>query len=163
MINTIVKQLGPLASKSLWLMSIIMILGTSSSFANTIYRCQLADGRYQYQQSPCSDDQVKGDSVAHAVWRDMRKLTTEGEKILQRLGPDVESIKQCNADMRKFQSKLNDVNKKLRQVKQSEQPLLFKSYSYLQDCAECRTSAASACQAADKFLDQASSTLMQVN
>ncbi|MCK5881006.1 MAG: hypothetical protein KAG18_03960, partial [Sinobacterium sp.] len=86
-----------------------------------------------------------------------------GEKILQRLGPDVESIKQCKTDMREFQLKLNRVNKMLKTVKESEQPLLFKSYSYLQDCAECRTSAASSCQVANRYLDEAMVNLMKAS
>jgi hypothetical protein len=131
--------------------------------ATDIYRCQLEDGTFQYQQTACSDKQVSGNSKAHRAWRSMRELSAEGQSILQRLGPDVESIKQCDADMRKYQSKLNSVNKMLRNVQQSEQPLLFKSYSYLQDCAECRTSAASACQLASDYLDQAMKNLMKVS
>lgn len=144
---------------------IVLCLFASSSLyaASTIYRCKLLDGRYQYQQEACSDEQVSGNTAAHKSWRAMRKLSVNGQKILQRLGPDVESIKQCKTDMRKFQAKLNDVNKMLKRVKESEQPLLYKSYSYLQDCAECRTSATSACQLAGRYLDEAMAKLMQVN
>jgi hypothetical protein len=130
--------------------------------ATDIYRCQLEDGTFQYQQTACSDKQVSGNTDSHRAWRAMRALSAEGQRVLQRLGPDVESIKQCGADMRKYQNKLNSVNKMLRNVKQSEQPLLFKSYSYLQDCAECRTAAASSCQLAGDYLDQAMRNLMKV-
>jgi hypothetical protein len=130
--------------------------------SDQIYRCQLEDGRFQFQQTACSDDQVAGDSDAHKAWRKMRVLGVEGQSILQRLGPDVESIQQCNADIRRFQGKLNSVNKLLRNVKQAEHPALFKSYSYLQECAECRTSAASSCQQGGRYLDKAMQNLMKV-
>ncbi len=142
---------------------VVSSLVTMNGFAaDSIFRCKLPDGRYQYQQSPCSDEQISGETHAHKAWRKMRVLSIDGQKILQRLGPDVESIKQCKSDMRKFQGKLNDVNKLLRNISQSEQPLLFKSYSYLQECAECRTSAASSCQVANRFLDDAMANLMKV-
>ena len=156
------KQCLALFSLTFLLMTCLLV--NSSAYAeNTIYRCKLLDGRYQYQQSPCSDSQVSGDTKAHKAWHKMRALNVEGEEILQRLGPDVESIKQCNADMREFQGKLNSVNSLLRSVKENEHPLLFKSYTYLQECAECRTSAVSSCQVANRYLDEAMADLMKAN
>jgi len=141
---------------------IMLFLSAHIQAADTIYRCKLGDGKYQFQQDPCSDDQVRGETPGHKAWRDMRKLVVEGEKILQLLGPDIESIKHCKSSMRKYQSKLNDVNSLLRKEKANEQPYLFKAYTYLQECAECRSSAVSSCQLANKYLDKAQADLMRV-
>ena len=157
----ITQLLSSVLSKGCALLVLMMSLWPAYADAATIYRCKLADGRYQYQQEPCADKEVKGETAGHRAWHDMRALSVEGEKILQRLGPSVESIKQCRVDMRKFQDKINRVNNLLKQVNAQQHPMLFKSYGYLQECAECRTSAASACQLANGFLDQAQIDLMK--
>ena len=92
----------------------------------------------------------------------MRDLSDEGERILERLGPTVESIKRCKNDMRQFQDQLFDLNTLLKQVDARAHPQLFKSYGYIQECAECRSSALAACQTADQFLDQAMINLMRI-
>jgi hypothetical protein len=128
--------------------------------AQTIYRCQLADGSYVYQQNTCSDDQVRGDTISHKVWREMRALSSEGINILTGLGASVESIKTCERRMKGFAAKVKRVGKDLEQVPPN-QKLLFKSYGYLEDCAVCRTSAISSCQIANSFLDKAMADLME--
>ncbi|HEY9032319.1 MAG TPA: DUF4124 domain-containing protein [Pseudomonadales bacterium] len=133
---------------------LVQVLLSASASANTIYRCKDASGRMIFQQVPCAEDQITGNALPQQLWRQMRGLAAEGEKILNNLGADVESIKQCQASMQSFQQKLDALRPQVGQVARGH-PDLLKAHSALGNCATCRTSAIANCSLAKDYLDRA--------
>lgn len=133
---------------------ILLPLAVIANAENTIYRCKNPQGKLVFQQVPCAEDQITGNGTPQVVWRKMRSLVSEGEKILNALGADVASIKRCQANMVDYQAKLDALKPKVLQVAR-EHPNLKKAHSALESCARCRTSAVSNCSLAKEYLDRA--------
>lgn len=143
------------------LLLLIPFLAMQVLAKDTIYRCKNNQGQgFVYQQKPCSDDQVVGRDLPHKVWRQARQLVADKTEILQQLGADVESIKRCNKRMQHLNATTQKLAKKVDAVS-LEHGKIAKAYGYLKECGECRTSAISACQQADIFLNEATVDLME--
>lgn len=142
---------------------VVIVLCSFSSFVNAgsvVYKCKDEKGKIIFQQLPCNEGQVTGNSSAHDLWRKMRALSTEGKNVLAVLGADIESIKQCNRAIEKFNAKVEELTPVVEQVGR-EYPDLAKAHTYLKDCGVCRTSVEANCRTADKYLDKAVSKLTQ--
>lgn len=128
--------------------------------ANTIFKCKDGNGKVVFQQTACDQDSVVGNSEAHRLWREMRVLSAQGSAILNSLGGDLESIKECNRNMEIYQKKVNSLAHRVARVAKDHQHLAT-AYSYLKECSVCRTSAESNCIAASKSLDKAVNQLTE--
>lgn len=142
------------------LSSAVSAQGRSATLGDTIFKCKGEKGRYVFQQTPCDEKDITGSGPEHVSWQEMKKLSEEGKKILALLGANVESIKKCHRSMSAYRKKIKDLGPTVAQVRR-EHPLLMKAYTYIRDCAECRTSAESNCRTADEYLIKATSRLGQ--
>lgn len=143
------------------LLLLIVAIAMPVMAKDIIYRCK--NERSQgvvYQQRPCADDQIIGTDLPHRLWRQMRQLVADKTETLQQLGADVDSIKQCQARMQKLNAKTQRLAKSA-DVVAVKHAKIAKAYGYLKECGECRTSAISACQQADIFLNEATVDLME--
>ncbi len=122
--------------------------------SSAIYKCKGSNGKMVFQQTPCDEKSITGNSPAHQVWREMRVMVSKGSDNLTSLGASVESIKQCKRNMEVFKSELESIRPKVAKVSR-QHPNLAKAFTYLEQCAVCKTSAESFCHSADKSLDEA--------
>lgn len=145
----------------LYLLFLIPLMAMPVMAKDIIYRCKNAQGAgFVYQQNPCADDQVVGTDLAHKLWRQTRQLVADKTETLQQLGADVESIKQCQQRMQTLNAKTQKLAKNIDAIA-LEHGKIAKAYGYLKECGECRTSAISACQQAEIFLNEATVDLME--
>lgn len=140
--------------KSIVLLLMLLLVPVSFAKEQTIYRCKQANGAYVFQHTACADNQITGNSLEHRVWRDMRSKVIKGKTILSKLSADIPSIRACKSSMAEYRSELETLKNQMVRLS-PEHRLLIKAYGYLNDCAVCRTSAVSACQLADGYLDKA--------
>ncbi len=133
---------------------------TNLAVSATIYKCKDDKGKLIFQQTACNEKNVMGDSDAHNLWKEMRVLASEGKGILNWLGADLESIKQCNRDIKVYEKKVLKLKNRVSRV-ELDHKQLAKAYAYLKECAVCKTSAASNCIAAEASLEKAVSNLTE--
>ena len=137
-----------------------LLVVNSASHAQTVYRCQTPDGHTVFQQVPCGERDVAGDTDAQKLWREMRVLAGEGNQIISELGPTAAAIAQCENAMQTWQSKVQTLRFRVSEVA-GQHPDLARAFGALQDCAYCRSSAASNCMLANRYLDRALSKLSE--
>lgn len=140
---------------------IVLLVSSHISMADTtIYKCKDNNGRLIFQQTACDDKNIMGDTDVHKLWGEMRVLTAEGKGILGMLSADLESIKQCHRDIAVFKKNILALKSRVAVIEKSHKDIL-QAYDYLMRCAECRTSAESNCNAAEKSLEKAVSNLTE--
>lgn len=140
---------------------IVLVSYSCLASSSTIYKCKGADGKLMFQQTACAEKNVIGGTDAHKLWKEMGLLATEGKGILNSLAPNIESIKQCNRDIKLYEKKILKLKKRVSKVA-LEHKDLAKAYTYLTECAVCKTSAESNCNAAKKSLEKAVINLTEI-
>lgn len=141
--------------KRLMLLCLILLGGqVLAAGKQAIYQCSGPDGGLIFQQTVCADSQVTGNSPAHRLWRELRQMVPKGKRVLTNLGADIPSIRACKKNMEQFHRELEAMKTSLAKLP-PEHRFLVKAYGYLNDCGVCRTSAVSACNLADDYLDKA--------
>ena len=139
---------------------ILSVLSLPVLAGSSVYKCKDTNGRIVFQQTPCSEANIVGDSDVHKMWHEMRALSAEAKFAIATLGADVESIKQCKRAIAVYNEKVDallpEVNKYAKDYEE-----LLKAHGYLKDCGMCRTSAEAYCRRADHYLDLVASKLTE--
>ena len=129
------------------------------AMADEVFNCTDARGRAVFSETPCPDTAVQGQALPQQVFRKLRALTKEGEKINAELKSDLESIKQCNHAIEAFKQKLAGLKSDVEKVA-LEHRYLFAAFDQLTECAQCRVSAITYCKKADSYLDKSMNELI---
>lgn len=133
---------------------------TAELMAAQIYRCKDNKGQWIFQQYACSEHQIADGSQTYQLWRTLRVQSSQAKKILSSLSGEVDSIKQCESEMLKFQQGLQQLQPKVTAYSRSYVEF-GQAWQYLQECGQCRSSAVSNCVIAEQYLKRLVSKLTE--
>jgi len=136
----------------------VLVLPFSASAAE-VFKCTDSKGRAVFSETPCPDSAVRGQAMPQQMFREMRNLVKEGEKINADLKADVESLKSCNRAVGEMRKKLDAIKADVEAVA-LEHRFLYAAFDQLQECAQCRVSAITYCKKADSYLDKSMNGLI---
>lgn len=143
--------------RSMWLLS--LLLPSLSVGAAEVFNCVDAKGHAVFSETPCPDSAVRGQSLPQQVFRNLRGLVDEGEKINADLKEDVDSIRQCNKSVEELKKKLEALKPDVEKVALDHR-FLYAALEQAMECAQCRVSAITYCKKADSYLDKSMNGLI---
>ncbi len=137
--------------------SLLLSTLLSQNLSAAVYQCKDSKGRKSFQQTPCTEVQLNNslkDAEHYQLLKKMRGLVSRGKNINNKIGPSLDEIKQCQADVRAFSADIASIEQLVASY-QYKYKDIRKAHQELQQCARCKTAAVNNCQSADNFLDEA--------